>query len=95
MAKTTTATATTTTWRLTGNAGTNPATSFLGTTDSKPLSIQPGTGNVGIGTKTPSGKLEVNGNSEWSRRGFNAFGRQTDHPFLGRAHRWQSTVDPS
>jgi hypothetical protein len=54
--------ATTTTWRLTGNAGTNPATNFLGTTDSKPLSIQPGTGNVGIGTKTPSGKLEVNGN---------------------------------
>jgi hypothetical protein len=51
-----------TTWNLTGNAGTNPATNFLGTKDSKPLSVQPGTGNVGIGTKTPSGKLEVHGN---------------------------------
>jgi hypothetical protein len=51
-----------TTWSLTGNAGTNPATNFLGTKDSKPLSVQPGIGNVGIGTRTPSGKLEVHGN---------------------------------
>jgi hypothetical protein len=50
------------TWHLAGNAGTNPTTNFLGTTDSKPLSIQPGAGSVGIGTKTPSGKLEVHGN---------------------------------
>lgn len=49
----------TTPWRITGNAGTKPATNFLGTTDNKSLSIQPGKGNVGIGTKTPSGKLEV------------------------------------
>ena len=41
----------TTTWDLTGNAGTNPATNFLGTKDSKPLSVQPGAGDVGIGTR--------------------------------------------
>ena len=52
----------TTSWNLTGNTGTNPATNFVGTKDSKPLTIQPGTGNVGIGTKTPTGKLEVHGN---------------------------------
>ena len=52
----------TTPWRITGNAGTKPATNFLGTTDNKVLSIQPGKGNVGIGTKTPSGKLEVASN---------------------------------
>jgi hypothetical protein len=49
-------------WNTTGNAGTNPATNFVGTSDGKPLSIQPGTGSVGIGTTTPSGKLEVHGN---------------------------------
>jgi hypothetical protein len=52
----------TTTWNLTGNAHTKPAIDFLGTTDNKPLSIQPGSGDVGIGTRTPSGKLEVNRN---------------------------------
>jgi hypothetical protein len=52
----------TTTWNLTGNAHTKPAIDFLGTTDNKPLSIQPGSGDVGIGTRTPSGKLEVHRN---------------------------------
>src|SRR5437879_4632449 len=47
-------------WELAGNAGTDPATNFLGTTDGKPLSIQPETGNVGIGTTGPTAKLEVN-----------------------------------
>jgi hypothetical protein len=56
----------TTSWNLTGNTGTKPATNFVGTKDSKPLSIQPGTGNVGIGTRTPNGKLEVNGNWDGS-----------------------------
>ncbi len=49
-------------WTLTGNAGTNPATNFLGTTDAQPLAIRTNnaerirvlsTGEVGIGTSTP------------------------------------------
>jgi hypothetical protein len=57
-------------WTTTGNAGTNPPTEFLGTTDSKPLvfktqgaaalQVQPG-GNVGIGTATPQFRLHVAG----------------------------------
>jgi len=55
-------------WRLTGNAGTTPATHFLGTTDNQPLIIKTNgaeamridaTGNVGIGTTEPSGKLNI------------------------------------
>lgn len=55
-------------WSLTGNAGTNPATNFLGTTDAQPLVIRTNnteairvltTGNVGIGTATPGQLLEV------------------------------------
>jgi hypothetical protein len=57
-------------WRLTGNSGTNPATDFLGTVDSQPLVLRTNdaerlrvdaSGNVGIGTFTPTAKLEVNG----------------------------------
>ncbi|HSJ56120.1 MAG TPA: DUF2341 domain-containing protein [Anaerolineae bacterium] len=57
-------------WSLTGNAGTDPTTSFLGTTDAQPLSIRTNgaeamrvssDGAVGIGTTTPhaSAQLEV------------------------------------
>jgi hypothetical protein len=46
-------------WELTGNAGTNPATNFLGTTDGQPLVIQPKTGSVGIGTTTPSPQTQL------------------------------------
>jgi hypothetical protein len=52
-------------WDLTGNAGTNPATDFLGTTDGKPLIIQPGTGNIGIGTTEPASRLVVAGTSDY------------------------------
>lgn len=57
-------------WSLKGNAGTDPATNFIGTTDAKPLVIKTNsaealrvgaTGNVGIGTNNPTAKLEVNG----------------------------------
>jgi hypothetical protein len=57
-------------WLLTGNAGTNPATNFLGTTDAQPLVIRTNNtewmrvtanGNVGIGTTGPGAKLEVAG----------------------------------
>jgi len=50
-------------WELNGNARTDPATTFLGTTDNKPLVIQPGGGNVGIGTRTPDTQLNINSNA--------------------------------
>jgi hypothetical protein len=46
-------------WNLTGNAGTDPSTNFLGTTDGRPLIVQPGNGNVGIGTTSPLAKLHA------------------------------------
>lgn len=57
-------------WSLTGNAGTNPATNFLGTTDNKTLRIRTNNvvrmsitnnGRVGIGIQAPTSRLEVNG----------------------------------
>jgi hypothetical protein len=57
-------------WSLTGNAGTNPATDYIGTSDAKALKIKTNNqvrmyikqnGDVGIGTQTPSSKLHVNG----------------------------------
>lgn len=58
-------------WLLAGNAGTTPATNFLGTTDSQPLVIRTNnleamrvntSGNVGIGTTGITAKLKVVGN---------------------------------
>jgi hypothetical protein len=55
-------------WDITGNAGTNPANNFLGTTDNQPLVIKTNGGeaarvdthhNVGIGTTTPGARLTV------------------------------------
>lgn len=57
-------------WSLTGNTGTDSASNFIGTLDGKPFTIKTNnaermvvssTGNVGIGTTTPSAKLNVNG----------------------------------
>ncbi len=57
-------------WSLTGNAGTNPATNFLGTTDAKALKLRTNnqvrmtlnsSGKVGIGTQTPVARLDVLG----------------------------------
>src|SRR5262245_60013879 len=47
-------------WELKGNADIDPASNFLGTTDGKPLVIQPATGNVGIGTTKPDTRLNIN-----------------------------------
>ena len=56
-------------WDLLGNAGTAPATNFLGTTDATDLVFRTNnteqarirsTGNVGIGTAAPNTKLHVN-----------------------------------
>jgi hypothetical protein len=58
-------------WSTSGNAGTNPATNFLGTTDNQPLVIKTGagnpperlrvdaSGNVGIGTIAPNYPLHL------------------------------------
>lgn len=59
-------------WILTGNAGINPATQFLGTTDAQPLIFRTNnleqmrltsTNRVGIGTGSPAGKLHITGNT--------------------------------
>lgn len=56
-------------WLLTGNAGTNPATNFLGTTDARDLVLKTNnsermrvtsTGNVGIGIANPTKSLVLN-----------------------------------
>jgi hypothetical protein len=55
-------------WNILGNAGTNPATNFLGTTDGQGLAFRTNNtekarilsnGNVGIGTTTPTSKLDL------------------------------------
>lgn len=57
-------------WSLDGNAGTTTGTNFLGTTDLQGLAFKTNnaeriritsTGNVGIGTTTPSAALHING----------------------------------
>lgn len=57
-------------WALTGNAGTTPATNFLGTTDAQDLVIKANNaeairvqsgGNIGIGTNAPTTKLHIVG----------------------------------
>lgn len=57
-------------WSLKGNAGTDPATQFLGTLDGQPLVMRTdnqerlridANGNIGIGTNAPTAKLNVKG----------------------------------
>lgn len=57
-------------WKTTGNAVTNPATNFIGTTDAQRLAIRTNNtekatilsnGNVGIATTTPFSTLDING----------------------------------
>lgn len=56
-------------WELLGNAGTNPNTNFIGTTDVQDFVVRTNnteraridsSGNIGIGTSAPIAKLEVN-----------------------------------
>jgi hypothetical protein len=58
-------------WSTTGNAGTNPATNFIGTTDATDFVTRTNNlermrilsnGNVGIGTATPGVRMDVFGN---------------------------------
>jgi len=59
-------------WSITGNAGTNPSTNFIGTTDAKNFKIRTNNsirvnitsnGKIGIGNFTPVYKLDVKGGS--------------------------------
>jgi len=65
-------------WNTTGNAGTTPTTNFIGTTDNQSLVIKTNntesvrvdnTGNVGVGTTTPSAKLDVSGSVKLGANG--------------------------
>lgn|GEM_PF-229204 len=58
------------TWNTAGNSGTNSSTDFLGTIDAQPLIFRTNNsekvritlnGSVGVGTNTPTQKLDVNG----------------------------------
>ncbi|MEO8150906.1 MAG: tail fiber domain-containing protein [Bacteroidia bacterium] len=62
-------------WSLTGNAGTNASTNFIGTTDNVAFKVRTknavrvtvtGSGNVGIGTGSPKARLEVAANAAGS-----------------------------
>jgi hypothetical protein len=63
-------------WGLTGNSGTNPASNYVGTTDAQPLVLKTNNvenvrvlsnGNVGLGTTTPTTKLDVSGDFALSK----------------------------
>jgi hypothetical protein len=62
-------------WNLLGNAGTNPTTNFLGTTDAQDLAFRTNNseivrfktdGSVGIGTTTTNGMLDIRNNIDKS-----------------------------
>jgi hypothetical protein len=93
-------------WELTGNAGTNPANDFLGTTDNQPLVIRTDgqdrlrvtpDGNIGIGTTNPTtatgGRaLHVDNPSTPTNPGGPSALRLGNGAQFGQQWEWQSTV---
>jgi hypothetical protein len=69
-------------WGLSGNSGTNPATNFVGTSDSQPLAFRTNnsekmridaSGSVGIGTTSPTSKVEIAAQDGLKITGFQPF----------------------
>ena len=74
-------------WSLTGNAGTNASTNFIGTTDNIAFKIRTNNsvrmtisngGKVGIGITSPTAKLHVKGNTDVSQLIIDAYSLQTN-----------------
>ncbi len=86
-------------WTLLGNAGTNPSTNFLGTTDAQDLVFRTANtekmrvesgGNVGIGTNNPNYKLHLYGTSNNAADVYSQTdaGRIVKHWFVNAGRRW-------
>jgi hypothetical protein len=83
------------TWSLAGNASTNPATNFLGTTDNAGFSIQTSenerlrissSGNIGISNEDPEERLEVDSDGyQWISGTFSGTGG-TDKLVMGNKY---------
>jgi len=78
-------------WGTTGNAGTNPATNFIGTTDARDFVVRTAnsermrisaSGNVGIGNATPNAPLQF-ANSIQNRKVVLWDGSNNDHNYYG------------
>lgn len=74
-------------WNLSGNAGTNSSSNFLGTTDSKPIKMRTNNvvrmtissnGKIGIGTASPVSGLHIKATSNSSQLVIDAFANQAD-----------------
>jgi hypothetical protein len=87
-------------WLLTGNAGTNPAINFVGTTDNQPLILGTnGTeamrvlanGNVALGVNLASDKLEVVTLSGSAIRAFSNIGSGSVYGVYGKAQSTSGT----
>ncbi len=72
-----------TAWGITGNAGTDPLTNFIGTTDAQDFAFKVNNQNAGLITQsvyanTFLGYHSGNSNQQWNNSGFGAFSLQTN-----------------